>query len=41
MRAINLKKCQQNEFRSICPDVFNCGNGVKNPLPGLKVNGPG
>ncbi len=41
MRAINFKKCQHNELRSICPNVFNCGNGVKYPLPELKVNGPG
>lgn len=29
MKAIHSKKCQQDELRSICPDIFNCGNGVK------------
>lgn len=41
MSAINLKNCQGKELRSICPDVFNCRDGVKNPLAELKVNGPG
>lgn len=41
MRAINFEKCQQNELRNTRHDVFNCGNGVKDPLPELKVNGPG
>lgn len=41
MSAINLKNCQRKELRSICPDVFNCRDGVKNPLAELKVNGPG
>lgn len=43
MRAINLKNCQRNELRgyTACRNVFNCRKGVKNPVPELKVNGPG
>lgn len=41
MMSINFTNLEEPQLRCICPDCFNCRNGVENPLPELKVNGPG